>query len=96
MYTGQGVEKPHFRVPVEPERSVPAVHSDWAFNSGNDDNPEVAHEDFGTSLISVDKDTGMISSNASGSKEADVFAIKEVVNLIKYLGIRRCQFFTNT
>ena len=82
-YSTVAPEKRHDTVPVEMYPMIPRVQIDFGFTKSA--GGACVDDDFGTSIIAVDHDTGLAVSFVTGTKECDAYVVRRLAEFVDRL-----------
>ena len=80
---GQAPEKRHDTVPVEMYPMIPRVQIDFGFTKAA--SGASVEDDFSTTMIAVDRDTGMAASFVTATKDCDAYVVRRLTNFVDRL-----------
>jgi len=87
---GGGQSKPHDSVLADERSPQPLVLFDFGTTKAQGGDGKSVDDDFATSIVMVDRDTGMTEGTITGTKEADAHMVKAACGFIAQLGHKTC------
>ena len=86
---GQATEKPHSRLPADIAAARPLVQIDYGFTKAAGVTAADVDEDFATTLVGCDRDTGSILAFVTGGKQVTEYVVDRRVRFLDRIHPRK-------